>query len=66
MNPIEMFKQMAVQQYGQNLNPKTMVLNLLGQDGNTQMPQTPQQALLQLYQSGRITQQQYEQYLRMM
>ena len=62
MNPIEQFKQAAMQQYGANLDPKTMAMNLLGNSN----VQTPQQALLQLYQFGRINQQQYQMYLRML
>lgn len=66
MNPIEMFKQQAMQRFGNNLDPRTTALNLMGVGGNPNSPQTPQQALLQLYQSGRINQQQYEMYLRML
>ena len=40
-------------QYGTNFNPKNHVQNMMGADVNT-----PQDALLKLYQSGKISQQQ--------
>jgi hypothetical protein len=65
MNPIDQFVQMAKQRFGNNIDPRITALNLMGMNGNPNSPQTPQQALLQMYQSGRINQQQYETYMRM-
>ena len=50
----------AKQQYGQNFDPKTMCMNMLGTNCST-----PQQALQMLFQSGKISQEQFNQFSRM-
>ena len=51
----------AKQQYGQNFDPKTMCMNKLGTNCST-----PQQALQQILESGKINQEQYNQFYRML
>lgn len=51
----------AKQRYGENLNPETTAKNMLGQNVNT-----PQEALDLMLKSGRINQQQYELYSKML
>ena len=51
----------AKQQYGQNFDPRTMCMNMLGTNCST-----PQQALQQLFQSGKISQEQFNQFSRML
>ena len=50
----------AKQQYGQGFDPKSMCMNMLGTNCST-----PQQALQQLLQSGKISQEQFNQFSRM-
>lgn len=64
MNPIEaaqMFANAVRAQHGQNFNPQQTAQNMLGQNCNT-----PQEALQLMLRSGRITQQQYELYSKML
>lgn len=51
----------AQRQYGPNFDPQSVCKNMLGNNCAT-----PQQALQQLLQSGKISQAQYEQFLRML
>jgi hypothetical protein len=51
----------AKQQYGQNFDPKSMCMNMLGTNCST-----PQQALQQLLRSGKIGQEQFDQFSRML
>lgn len=63
-NPFETisaFKNIVQSQHGQNFNPSTMANNMLGQNC-----QTPQQALQLLFQSGKISKQQYDMFSKMM
>lgn len=64
MNPIEaaqMFANAVKAQHGQNFNPQQTAQNMLGQNCNS-----PQEALQLMLRSGRITQQQYELYSKML
>lgn len=51
----------AKQMYGQGFDPKSMCMNMLGTNCST-----PQQALQQLLQSGKISQEQFNQFSRML
>lgn len=51
----------AKQMYGQGFDPKSMCMNMLGTNCST-----PQQALQQLFQSGKISQEQFNQFSRML
>lgn len=51
----------AKQMYGQGLDPKSMCMNILGTNCST-----PQQALQQLLRSGKISQEQFDQFSRML
>lgn len=51
----------AKQQYGQNFDPKTMCMNMLGTNCST-----PQQALQELFNKGKISQEQFNQFSRML
>lgn len=55
------FIQGAKQQYGNNIDPRQIVINRLGQNCNS-----PQEALQLMLQSGRINPQQYEMLLKML
>lgn len=57
---LQSFVASAKQQYGQGFNPKSMCMNMLGTNCST-----PQQALQQLLQSGKISQEQFNQFSRM-
>lgn len=64
MNLLEMvksFQQIAQTRYGQGFDPSTMVKNMLGQNINS-----PQDALNMLIQTGRINQQQYNMFAKML
>lgn len=55
------FIQGAKQQHGNNLDPRQIVLNRLGQNCNS-----PQEALQLMLNNGQINQQQYEQVSKML
>ena len=59
LDSIRQFVSGVQNQYGTNFNPKNQVQNMIGADVNT-----PQDALLKLYQSGKISQQQYNMFSR--
>lgn len=60
LQTLQNFMAGAKQQYGQGFNPKYMCMNMLGTNCST-----PQQALQQLLQSGKISQEQFNQFSRM-
>lgn len=64
MNPfdaIKMFMQNTQQRYGNNFDPSVMAKNMLGGNCNT-----PQEALDLLLRSGRISQEQYNTFVKML
>lgn len=64
MNPfdaVQMFANNVKAQHGQNFNPQQTAQNMLGQNCSS-----PQEALQLMLRSGRITQQQYELYSKML
>ena len=64
MNPfdaIKMFMQNTQQRYGNNFDPSVMAKNMLGGNCNS-----PQEALDLLLRSGRISQEQYNTFVKML
>ena len=59
VSALNAFKQSTQVKYGQNFDPCTTVKNMIGQNCNT-----PQQALAFLLQSGKINQQQYDNFIK--
>lgn len=60
MQMINLFKTQAMNQYGQNFDPRTTASNMLGQNYNT-----PKEALDGMLQSGRISKEQYQMFVGM-
>lgn len=60
-NDVEVFANAVRNQYGQNFDPSNMVQKLLGQQVSS-----PRQALDLMLRMGKINQQQYSNYLRML
>lgn len=54
------FMAVAKQKYGQNFDPKSMCMNMLGTNCST-----PQQALQELFNKGKISQEQFNQFSSM-
>jgi len=61
MQMLPKFIQGAKQQYGNNLDPRQIVQNMLGQNCNT-----PQDALQLMLKAGKINEQQYGMLLKML
>ena len=64
MNPFEAistFKNMVQAQQGQNFNPEQMAQNMLGQNCSS-----PRQALDFMLRTGKINQQQYDTFVKML
>ena len=64
MNPIDavqMFANSVRAQHGQNFNPQQTAQNMLGQNCSS-----PQEALQLMLRSGRINQQQYDMFFKML
>lgn len=60
MDTIKMFVQNVQQRYGNNFDPSIMAKNMLGGNCNT-----PQEALDLLLRNGKISQEQYHMFIRM-
>lgn len=60
-NQIETFANAVRTQYGQNFDPSNMAQKMLGQQVSS-----PRQALDLMLQTGRVSQQQYNMYIKML
>lgn len=60
-NQIEIFANAVRTQYGQNFDPSSMAQKMLGQQVSS-----PRQALDLMLRTGRISQQQYNMYIKML